>query len=179
MTQLAWPLQRNMIRRQVPNNAFGKVRNGNTKDHQGWDLYAVPLTPCYAIADGKIVNRYTSASYGLVLILEFEHRDRTLYAVYCHLSFAFVQKGQEVNRSQAIGTTGNSGNAWNMSGEDQHLHFEIRTTPTGGVGLAGRVDPADLYGRAPIGMMFVQGHGAKAPTGGSSGLRVPGVNVLP
>ena len=38
MTQLAWPLQRNIIRRQLLNHTFGKVRNGGTKDHQGWDL---------------------------------------------------------------------------------------------------------------------------------------------
>lgn len=178
MTQLAWPLQRNMIRRQVPNNAFGKVRNGGTKDHQGWDLYALPVTPCYAIADGKIVKRYTSSSYGLVLILEFEYQDRKLYAAYCHLSLALVQEGESVKRSQAIGATGNSGNAWNMTGEDQHLHFEIRTTASGGEGLAGRLDPADLYGRAPM-QMIVQGHGEKALTAGIMGLKVPGGNVLP
>lgn len=181
MTQLAWPLQRNIIRRQVRNNTFGKVRTNNTQDHQGWDLYALPMTPCYAIADGKIVEVRDSgrAGYGRHIVLEFKHGERKLYAAYCHLSVVLVQKGETVARSQAIACTGNTGNASTMTGEDQHLHFEIRTSALPPGGMAGRVDPASLYGRAPVDMMFIQGHGAKPPAESAAGLRVPGVNVLP
>jgi murein DD-endopeptidase MepM/ murein hydrolase activator NlpD len=52
MTLLAWPFERNHIRRDIRNNAFGMVRNGGSRVHQGWDLYAVPGTPLYA--EGKI-----------------------------------------------------------------------------------------------------------------------------
>jgi murein DD-endopeptidase MepM/ murein hydrolase activator NlpD len=181
MTQLAWPLQRNIMRRQVPNHTFGKVRNAGTKDHQGWDLYALPMTPCYAIADGKIalIRDSGPAGYGRHIVLEFEYGDRKLYAAYCHLSVVLVQKGETVVRSQAIACTGSTGNASTMRGEDHHLHFEIRTEAVPPGGMAGRVDPASLYGRAPVNMMFVQGHGAKPPAEGVTGLRVPGVNVLP
>ena len=181
MTQLAWPLQRNIIRRQVRNNTFGKVRTNDTQDHQGWDLYALPMTPCYAIADGKIVSIRDSGpeGYGKHIILEFKYGEKTLYAAYCHLSVYLVRQGETVMRSQTIGCTGNTGNASSMTGEDHHLHFEIRTKPLPGGGMAGRVDPASLYGRAPVNMMFVQGHGAKPPTENVVGLRVPGVNVLP
>jgi murein DD-endopeptidase MepM/ murein hydrolase activator NlpD len=181
MTRLAWPLQRNIIRRQVPNHTFGKVRNGGTKNHQGWDLYAAPMTPCYAIADGKIAAIFDSGpdGYGRHIVLEFKHGERTLYAAYCHLSVYLVREGEAVVRSQAIACTGNTGNASTMTGEDHHLHFEIRTAVRPPGGMEGRVDPASLYGRAPINMMFVQGHGAKPPAEGVIGLRVQGVNVLP
>lgn len=180
MTQLAWPLQRNIIRRQIPNNTFGKVRNGGTKDHQGWDLYALPMTPCYAIADGKIAGIFSDPDgYGRYIVLEFEYRDQTLFAAYCHLSAAIVQKDEKVVRSQVIGCTGRTGNQSNQEGEDLHLHFEIRTEVRPAPGMAGRIDPASLYGRAPVNMMFVQGHGGKPLTGGAGGVKVAGINVLP
>ena len=179
MTQLAWPLQRNMIRRQIPNNAFGKVRNNNTKDHQGWDLYAVPMTPCYAVADGRVWDIQRGGDYGTTMILSFEYGERTLYAAYCHLSVCIVAKGDEVVQSQEIAMTGTSGNASNMSGADWHLHFEIRTAGRPGAGMAGRLDPAQFYGRAPISTPIIQGHGAKPLTAGIQGIKVPGFNVLP
>ena len=179
MPTLAWPLQRNTIRRQLPNNTFGAVRNGGTRNHAGWDLYALPLTTCYAVADGVIVDARRSDSYGKMLLLEFKHGGRTLYAAYCHLSFFYVHSGDAVARSQPIGATGNTGNASSMQGEDQHLHFEIRTIKYPSSGLGGRIDPAQLYGRAPINTTIVQGHGAKPPTTGITGLRFPGYNVLP
>jgi murein DD-endopeptidase MepM/ murein hydrolase activator NlpD len=101
-----------------------------------------------------------------------------LYAAYCHLSFMPLFEDTPVRRSDVIAYTGNTGNASTMQGEDQHLHFEIRTTRNAGGGLANRIDPATLYGRAPIGWTFFDGHGGKVSTfGGRPGLKVPGVNV--
>lgn len=176
MAVLAWPLQVNHIRRDVRNNAFGMVRNGGTRAHQGWDLYARPLTPCYAIADGTVFQQ-NSDSYGWVLVLKFKHLGQVLYAAYCHLSARYVLDGNEVKRGELIGLTGNTGNARTMTGDDQHLHFEIRTTPLPSRGLTDRIDPARLYGRAPIGWTFYEGHGGKIVTSGGDGLHVKGVNV--
>lgn len=144
------------------------------------DLAATPLTSCYAVADGKIVNAEYSNTYGKWVELEFDHPSLgTLYAVYCHLSVAFKQKKDRVNRGDVIGLTGNTGNAASMNGEDQHLHFEVRTV-TGVIpsGLSGRIDPALLYGGiAPIGWTFFDGHGAKVSTAGALGFKIPGANV--
>ena len=178
MPLFAWPLERNRIRREVPNNAFGMVRNGGRKPHQGWDLEAAPLTSCYAVADGRITSNSESESYGKWIELEFKHPVfGTLYAVYCHLSASFVQRGRIVHRGDQIGLTGNTGNASTMTGADQHLHFEVRTV-SGRVpaGLSGRIDPALLYGFTPIHATFFDGHGAKVARGGE-GLKVPGANV--
>jgi murein DD-endopeptidase MepM/ murein hydrolase activator NlpD len=177
MASLLWPLERNQIRRDVRNNAFGLVRNGGTRAHQGWDLVATPMTPCYAIADGEIVLSEARKELGKMLLLKFEHRGRTLYAAYCHLSICIVARGGSVKRGDRIAYTGNTGNAQSMKGEDQHLHFEIRHVEAPGKGLVGRVDPATLYGRAPIGWTFFEMHDQKISTSGTLGLKAPGINV--
>ena len=180
MTYLAWPLQRNVIRRGVRNNAFGMVRNGGTKAHQGWDLMARPLTPCHAIADGKVTKLSNMGAYGMLIELEFKHHlyAMPLYAIYAHLSFWHVRRDETVWRGQVIGLTGNTGNAASMHGEDQHLHFEIRTKKDLAVaGLDYRIDPARLYGRPPLIHTFFEGHGEKVSTAGATGLKVQGVNV--
>ena len=178
MTSFVWPLKRNHVRRSSTHNAFGMVRNGGARPHQGWDLVAPPVTPCYAITDGKIHEVYRDLhGFGKVILLEFEHRGKVLYAAYCHLDFSLVVQGNKVIRGQMIGYTGNTGNAVSMRGLDQHMHFEIRTIPRPPKGLYGRIDPATLYGRAPIGYTFFEAHGQKIATAGTSGLKIPGVNV--
>jgi murein DD-endopeptidase MepM/ murein hydrolase activator NlpD len=173
---LAWPLESNRIRRDVTNNTFGTVRtnaDGTKRDHQGWDLVATPLTACYAIADGTIkMLDFAVRGYGKSIGLEFSFQGRTLYAVYAHLSLVNVAPEIKVMQGEVIGYTGNSGNARGMTGEDQHLHFEIRTDSRGGNGLAGRVDPATLYGRAPRGVAILESHRQKRLLSGSTGLKM-------
>ena len=176
--KFAWPLERNHIRRSSANNAFGMVRNGGHRPHQGWDLVAAPGTPCYAIADGFIEFASTWEDFGKMILLRFRRGDETLYATHCHLSLMFVVGANEVTRGTVIGLTGNTGNAQSMRGEDQHLHFEIRKQKFPGKGLAGRVDPAALYGRAPTGFTVFNGHGKQPVTAGAYGLKHPGINVL-
>jgi hypothetical protein len=40
-------------------------------------------------------------------------------------------------------------NARTLSGEDLHLHFEIRTKPSPRRGLDGRISPMKIYGQPP------------------------------
>lgn len=149
-TNIDWPLDSNVIRRGLENHTFGMVRNGGTRAHQGWDFYAEPGTPCYAIADGAVAMIYESEAYGLVIVCSFQHDGRTLYAAYCHLSKAEVKQGVVVRKGDKIGLTGNSGNAVSMRGLDQHLHFEIRTMPRPGKGLDGRKSPMEVFGHCPL-----------------------------
>ncbi|NMG72937.1 M23 family metallopeptidase [Parazoarcus communis] len=176
MTDFAWPLQSNRIRRDMLNHTFGMVRNGGSRPHQGWDLTAAPMTSCYAIADGEIAFTNDQGDYGKVVVLKFDTSRETLWAAYCHLTFWVVKERDRVSRGDLLGYTGNSGNARSMIGEDQHLHFEIRTVDRPGRGLTGRIDPKDLYGHVPIGWAIFEAVGDKtAPRG--VGLKVRGVNV--
>lgn len=171
MSELRLPLDRNEIRGNKINNAFGMVRNAGTKAHQGWDLLAMPLTNCYAIADGIISLTGVQTDYGNVVALEFEHRGRKLHAFYAHLSVVFVRMDLPVRCGEVIALTGRSGNAHNLSADQLHLHFEIRTVANHpGVGLAGRLDPAQVYGVSPIHGPLFAGRGTK--TAGGFGLKV-------
>lgn len=148
-----WPLDYNRIRRGTENNTFGLVRRsvtGTKKPHQGWDLEAVPGTPCYAVADGKIAVIRDGGDYGLTVVLRFKNEGADYYATYSHLSAASVKLGEMVKLGQMIGKTGNSGNAKSMKGADQHLHFELRTMPTPGLGLGGRLSPIKIFEVCPL-----------------------------
>lgn len=147
---IGWPLKHNMIRRNSENNTFGMVRNNHTRAHQGWDFEAPAGTPCFAIAGGKIALVYVSKDYGNVVVLGFPFKGKTLYAAYAHLSAVAVAQGQTLARGDAIGKTGNTGNASGMTGKDQHLHFEIRTEPRPGLGLTGRLTPKEVFGVLPL-----------------------------
>lgn len=151
--KIRWPLQSNMIRNNAVSNTFGMVRkkvDGSKKPHQGWDFYAAIGTQCYAIADGKIVHIGGAGDYGKVVVQSFVFGGKTLYAAYAHLSVINVALGQQVKRGDKIALTGDTGNAKGMKGKDLHLHFEIRTVPTPGLGLAGRSTPLDIFRQVPL-----------------------------
>lgn len=145
------PLDYMGIRRGLPNHGFGMVRNGGTRPHQGWDLQAYVGTPIYAVADGLIeFVRVNSGDYGTQICASFENPNSPgtlLYAFYAHLSQIYVTEKMWVTEGLVIGLTGKTGNASKLpSVEDEHLHFEIRTELSPGRGLAGRIDPATLFG---------------------------------
>lgn len=157
---ICWPLRRNRIRRGLLNHTFGMMRrnrDGSPRPHQGWDFEADIGEPIFAVCDGQIVMVRNQGAYGRQIILRFEfdvdgdgHYD-ILFAAYCHLSRADVAVGDRVARGQSIGLTGDSGNARGMARDDRHLHFEVRTQPIAGRGLANRYSPMVIFGKCPLG----------------------------
>jgi murein DD-endopeptidase MepM/ murein hydrolase activator NlpD len=140
------PLATMHVRRESLHNTFGMVRNDGRRPHQGWDLAAPAWTPVYAIADGTIRDVRGDGDYGTQFSLEFEHGGRTLYAFYAHLSACNCAAGEQVSEGDLLGFTGTTGNAASFRGDDEHLHFEIRTQRHPGRGLPGRIDPGDVLG---------------------------------
>lgn len=150
---IVWPLAFNVIRRRSQNNTFGMVRkraDGTPRPHQGWDFEARLGTPAYSIADGTIEFIRNSGDYGLQLCLSFKLDNETLYAFYAHLQKTVVTEGMAVKRNTIICLTGESGNAAGMPLEDQHLHFEIRTTETPRPGLQDRLSPLHVFQKCPL-----------------------------
>ena len=147
-----WPLDSNKIRRGMVNHTFGYVRtrNGRPRPHQGWDFYAVPGTQCYAIADGTVQQIKNHGDYGKQVILKHKLKGKTIYSHYAHLQSWSVETGQVIRMGEKIGKTGNTGNASTMRGQDQHLHFEIRTSADVGLGLTGRQTPKTVFGICPM-----------------------------
>ena len=164
MPKILWPLVSNEIRRNKLSNTFGRFTERKSGTHWGWDFYAKAGTPCFAIADGPIKNVYGAASdtgsFGLVVVQEFKFEGRTLYAAYCHLSASLVQpspKGTIIAAGEQIGLTGNSGNASTMKGDDEHLHFEIRSSvrpPPGGEPY--RLSPLNIFKVCPLNFPIIE-----------------------
>lgn len=160
MDRLLWPLVSNVIRRNKISNTFGLFKERISGAHWGWDFYAQAGTPCYAVSDGEIVLIETgvsdTGSFGNVAVLKFEFKGKTFFAAYCHLQSVSVGKGP-IKAGDQVGYTGNSGNAHNMKGEDQHLHFEIRSSAKPGPGgPPRRISPFVLYGVCPLRLAIIE-----------------------
>jgi murein DD-endopeptidase MepM/ murein hydrolase activator NlpD len=107
--------------------------------HAGQDLYredgkSAAGAEVTAIADGKVAYANPDINYpGLVVILEHTIRGETLYSVYAHLddNSLEVNHGNAVKQGQKLGTvlkqryTGRFPEQ-HPSGDDSHLHFEVR-----------------------------------------------------
>lgn len=141
---------------------FGMVRNGGTRPHQGIDLAAIPGTPIYAVANGKIESINSVGLYGNTIVLRVDildlpiEKQRLAEAAfpnqdyirffYTHLNRIDVSPGDKIYPGMLIGLTGATGNASDMTtiATGAHLHFEFRTGAANtafGLGLANRSDP--------------------------------------
>lgn len=138
------PLSYMQIRRNWTSNLFGKVRNNNTKNHQGFDYYALEGTEVYAVANGEVVYIVDAplGDYGKQIVIKIDNSK--YYAFYAHLLQIDVKKGDIVKKGDTIGKTGITGNAKTFRGLDQHLHFECRTAAKLGKGLDGRLSPNNI-----------------------------------
>jgi murein DD-endopeptidase MepM/ murein hydrolase activator NlpD len=104
-------------------NPFG----GGPEFHQGLDIAAPTGTTVTAAAGGTVIMAQWYGGYGNYILIDHGGGYSTGYG---HLSAIYVSTGQSVQRGQAIGAVGSTGQS-----TGPHLHFEVR--------IAGKpVDPA-------------------------------------
>jgi murein DD-endopeptidase MepM/ murein hydrolase activator NlpD len=104
-------------------NPFG----GSPEFHQGLDIAAPSGTTVTAAAGGTVIMAQWYGGYGNYILIDHGGGYSTGYG---HLSAIYVSSGQAVQRGQAIGAVGSTGQS-----TGPHLHFEVR--------IAGKpVDPA-------------------------------------
>jgi murein DD-endopeptidase MepM/ murein hydrolase activator NlpD len=104
-------------------NPFG----GSPEFHQGLDIAAPSGTTVTAAAGGTVIMAQWYGGYGNYILIDHGGGYSTGYG---HLSAIYVSTGQNVQRGQAIGAVGSTGQS-----TGPHLHFEVR--------IAGKpVDPA-------------------------------------
>ncbi|HLY02328.1 MAG TPA: peptidoglycan DD-metalloendopeptidase family protein [Candidatus Cybelea sp.] len=104
-------------------NPFG----GAPEFHQGLDIAAPSGTTVTAAAGGTVIMAQWYGGYGNYILIDHGGGYSTGYG---HLSAIYVSNGQSVQRGQAIGAVGSTGQS-----TGPHLHFEVR--------IAGKpVDPA-------------------------------------
>ena len=112
---LNWPVDGEILER------FGRSRHPvyNTEVvNNGIDIRAPRGTAVRSVEAGEVVYADFNGGYGLMVILDHDGGD---YSLYAHLDRASVSIGQRVERGQAIGTVGESGSLVGPK-----LHFEIR-----------------------------------------------------
>lgn len=92
-------------------------RNVDRQDHLGFDLASVRSAPVPASNRGVVVLADYFGIYGNTVVLD---HGGGLMSLYSHLSAIDVTAGQEVERAQVLGRTGQTG----LAGGD-HLHFTL------------------------------------------------------
>ena len=97
-------------------SAFGPRGSGGF--HDGVDLYTGKPAVVGAGGDGVVIFVRSLRGYGQTVDIDHGDGIKTRYA---HLSSVFVKESQRVGIGEAIGRTGDSGNATAV-----HLHYEIR-----------------------------------------------------
>ena len=86
--------------------------------HAGIDIAAAQGTTIAAAAAGRIILAQAAGNCGNMITID---HGGGMATNYCHLSQIFVGVGQDVQRGQAIGAVGMTGDA-----TGPHLHFEVR-----------------------------------------------------
>jgi len=89
----------------------------DTQTHLGFDLASLRQAPVVAANTGTVVFGENLGIYGDAVIID---HGLGIFSLYGHLSAVTVTKGQEVQRGDVVGRTGETG----LAGGD-HLHFSI------------------------------------------------------
>ncbi|RYG42233.1 MAG: M23 family metallopeptidase, partial [Chitinophagaceae bacterium] len=116
-------------RKNTIQSFFGDGRDGNSRKHEGVDIFAPLRTPVLAIAEGSVVRVNENNLGGKVVWTRPKGKNYTLY--YAHLDEQIATDGQIVSPGDTLGLMGNTGNARTTA---PHLHFGIYTS-------SGAVDP--------------------------------------
>jgi murein DD-endopeptidase MepM/ murein hydrolase activator NlpD len=112
--QLAWPVSGPIT------SPFGMRVHpvyGRPILHAGIDIGVPQGTTIGAAADGRVIVAGYQGDCGNMVALDHHGG---LSTIYCHMSQIFVGVGQDVQRGQAIGAVGMTGDA-----TGPHLHFQV------------------------------------------------------
>ncbi len=110
--RLSWPLPRAYTSISSP---FGP-RGGRL--HAGIDVPAPVGTPIRAADTGTVIIAGSTGGYGNYTCVQ---HTKSLSTCYAHQSRIMVSPGEDVQKGQVIGLSGNTGNS-----TGPHLHFETR-----------------------------------------------------
>lgn len=136
-SDLSWgdPVKNPQIRCNRASNLYGPVRynsNGSVRWHRGFDYYAPQGTPVLSVGEGTVSLVQRHPDFGLCVLVTHKRPNKIYYSFYAHLSSVSVAHGQRVQQGTQLGKSGVTGNAYNLKGKEQHLHFEYRTSPKHG-----------------------------------------------
>lgn len=124
------------------NGKFGDeyTINGKKYPHLGTDYQSKVGTKVGVVEGGSVIDSGFNKQMGNYIVVDHGEGAKTRYM---HLSQRNVKKGDEVDKGQVIGLTGNTGDLIKTQRRDrdrgEHLHFDLFTTNKK-TGEAERVD---------------------------------------
>lgn len=104
-------------------DTFTQARAGGARRHDAIDIMARTGTPVVSVSNGVVEKLYFSEGGGGTSAYVRSNDGRWIY-YYAHLDAyaSGLEEGQQLERGDAIGTVGTSGNA---APDAPHLHFAI------------------------------------------------------
>jgi murein DD-endopeptidase MepM/ murein hydrolase activator NlpD len=149
---------------------------GETRMHNGLDIWGREGDPVYAIGDGVVEHATRNgargfARYGRVVVLRHPQWQRggdDVRSLYAHLSRLTVRPGQRVEAGQRIGAIGNTRGSVDDPGatfaeRGHHLHFEVKSGRYPVPHAAPREDP--LVFLAQRGVLYTSAGRLRTPDG--------------
>ncbi|MFU8812116.1 MAG: peptidoglycan DD-metalloendopeptidase family protein [Balneolaceae bacterium] len=115
--------------------------------HMGFDVWAPPDESVYAFSDGQIAymhNHNQIGNYGPTLVVRHTLTDKTLFALYGHLSEATLQQWAPGDRVEPGDLLGRLGTVKENGGWVPHLHLQLCNTDPGEADMPGVVAKRDL-----------------------------------
>ncbi|MEY4939063.1 MAG: hypothetical protein RIQ93_798 [Verrucomicrobiota bacterium] len=122
--------------------AFGGVRSGGTRFHEGLDLKPIArdrrgeaMDDVLVVMDGVVRHINSSAgesSYGRYVVVEHPGAKPAVYTLYGHLARIApgLKVGEQITRGYVLGMMGHSSGGYVIPKERAHLHFEIGVVMT-------------------------------------------------
>jgi murein DD-endopeptidase MepM/ murein hydrolase activator NlpD len=103
-------------------DTFTQARAAGARVHDAIDIVAPEGAPVVAAAEGRVEKLFQSDEGGITVYVRSPDRRRIYY--YAHLAgyAPGLREGQGVQRGQALGTVGHTGNADPLT---PHLHFAV------------------------------------------------------
>jgi hypothetical protein len=108
-----------------------QYQDGSPKPHWGLDIAANPGTPVFSVHSGEVVkvvsnippNKYIRDHFGnYVKIKSRNSSGEVFYLQYSHLNHVWVNEGDVIEKGQAIGLSGATGNAGDENVK-KHVHI--------------------------------------------------------
>lgn len=115
------PVEGDIVREYAKDNLIYSATLEEWTTHMGIDIKAEKTTVVKAAEAGTIKSIKNDPRYGLTIVIEHEDNFQTVYANL--LTSEFVVEGEKVEKSQSIGTVGNT--AVFEIADEPHLHFEV------------------------------------------------------
>ena len=114
------------------------VRRWRGMIHQGIDIWGLPGQPIIAVADGQVIETYTSKCAGPIVVIDHgrDKNGKPLIAQYVHVQDILVEERQAVSRGDMVARLGDNYSQFECIGGSPHLHLELlRTRRNGNKGI--------------------------------------------